>query len=119
MPWPISTMGITSVTAPARSMRMKAFGAKLDGCCAAAADPGLNSDGIPTLSTKPPTLAPIFRNSRRSSCGADALSLMVSSCSRARGSVNRRANALICSAPADVAGHSGVDIGIARFRGGY
>jgi len=53
MPWPISTIGITSVTSPLRSIRMKAFGANA-GDASAAAQTGPIAFGRATLRTKPP-----------------------------------------------------------------
>src|SRR5712675_474553 len=110
MPCPISTIGITSVTAPLRSMRMKAFGANA-GDVAAAAKAGRSPSGRARLMTRPPpTAAPALRKLRRSS----RIGRLPLGC----GAVDRSANALVRAAAADVAGHGCVDVGIARLRGG-
>src|SRR5712691_2951745 len=110
MPWPISTIGITSVTAPWRSIRMKAFGANVSGA-AAAAKTGRKAGGSARLMTRPPpAAAPALRKLRRSSRIGRALP----GC----GAVDCGADALIGAAAADVAGHRGIDVGIARLRRG-
>src|SRR2546421_5173959 len=105
MPWPISTIGITRVTTPSRSIRMKAFGANVP----AAAIEGRNASGIARLMTSPPaTAAPVLRKLRRPSRIGGHLC----------GAMDCGADALIRAAAADVAGHRGIDVGIARLRRG-
>src|SRR6266850_940501 len=99
MPWPISTIGITSVTPPLRSMRMNAFGANT------AADAAAAGQARSTMSP-PLTAAAALRKLRRLSRIARLLN----------GAVDRGADALVRAAAADVARHRGVDVGVGWLR---
>src|ERR1700726_378442 len=97
-------------------MRMKAFGPKRGD--AAAAQAGRSASGRESLITRPPPkAAPALRKSRRSSRGISSWSAMVGPFS-ARGTVDCGAEALVGAAAADIAGHGGIDVGIARLRHG-
>src|SRR5262249_42491756 len=102
--------GITRVTTPWRSMRTKALGA----------NPVVTSVACPRRSrggranaraSPPPAAAAPLRKPRR---GVSEPSGMVVPSSRSRRAVDRGADALIGAATADIAGHGGVDIGVAR-----
>src|SRR5580658_5696384 len=90
MPCPISTCGMINVTAPVRSIRINAFGENWGSSdtpsLAPRADGTANSRNNP-----PPAAAPTWRK-------------------------YRRPNAHIGSAPTDIPGHCGVDIGVSRMR---
>src|SRR6266446_2367272 len=115
MPWPISTIGITNVTSPLRSIRMKAFGAN-SGDASAAAQTGPIAFGRATLRTKPPPkAAPTLRKSRRPCQDVPDWIAMISLLST-RSAVDGRADALVGATAADVAGHGSVNVAIAGFR---
>src|SRR5579871_4768364 len=113
MPWPISTIGMTSVTTFCESMRTKAFGANADDV-AACANAGRSARGSAKLITRPPpTAAPAFRNARRSRVTRRSdISFLISD----RCAMNGGPDPLIGAAPADVAAHRGVDVRVARLR---
>src|SRR3984893_770568 len=122
MPWPISTIGMTSVTTFCRSIRMKAFGAHavdLVGCAHA----GRSASGSAKLITSPPPPStPTFRNVRRSrltECERSDMSLTPADvlATSDRRAVNGGPNALIRAASADIAAHRGIEVGIAWLRG--
>src|SRR6266852_8556649 len=115
VPCPISTIGITSVTTPCRSMPMKAFGAKRDDAPACAeAEP--NTDGKATLRMRPPPKAALaLRKLRRPTKGASELLDMVDPRS-ASGTMNSGADARVGATAADIAGHGGINIGIGRLQ---
>src|ERR1700684_11760 len=106
MPWPISTCGMISVTVPWLSMRMKALGAKA-GLWAGAP----NAKGRRKATTKlPPTATPACKNPRRVRAVPVAESSGKALCLRSM--FDRRTDAHVGPAPAEVAGHGRIDVGI-------
>src|SRR5579863_3863844 len=112
MPWPISTCGMISVTAPWLSMRMKAFGANA-GFWAGAP----NAKGRLKATTQlPPTATPACRNPRRVRAVPAAESSGKALCLRSI--FDRRTDAHVSAAPANVARHGRIDVGIFGMRSG-
>src|SRR5437660_5427207 len=96
-------------------MRMKAFGEKVEDVAAACTGPG--ASGRARLTTRPPPkTAPVLRKLRRSSRGTSEL-LDIFDPPSGGGTMDRGADALVGATAADIAGHGGVDIVIARLRG--
>src|SRR5258708_14616459 len=126
LPWPISWCLQITVTRLSVPTRTNAFGAS--GPVAAPSWPGSAASALVGASQPKPMTSPVApalcRNTRRDSDGARNSSLvkrfmnacMVSSLARElrRCGVDRRADALVGRAAADVACHRAVDVGVAR-----
>src|SRR5215471_12249803 len=110
-------MGITNVTLPARSIRRKAFGA--NGELVVSVSRTSPRTGSPKPSSKPPPMALVaVRKWRRE---GEASSRVFTSHLRigdAGSLLDRRADTRIRAAAADVAGHSTIDVRIARLGSG-
>src|SRR5262249_5092956 len=104
-------MGETNVTLPARSMRRKAFGA--NGASVVSVSRTSPRAGSPNPSSKPPPMAAVAERKLRREGDASSR-VVISHPLVCRGLLDRRTDADIGAAAADVARHRSVDIDIAR-----
>src|SRR5262249_8147225 len=104
-------MGETNVTLPVRSMRRKAFGA--NGASVVSVSRTSPRAGSPNPRSKPPPTAAVAVRKRRRE-GEASSRVVISHPLVARGLLDRRTDAEIGAAAADVARHRMVDIDIAR-----
>src|SRR5262245_50482800 len=109
-------MGETNVTLPVRSMRRKAFGA--NGASVVSVSRTSPRAGSPKPSSKPPPMALVATRKLRRE-GEATSRVFISHLLVGRGLLDRRTDAGIRAAAADVARHRSVDIAIARLGVGY
>src|ERR1700722_1501374 len=118
MPWPISECLSRIVTVLSGAIRTNAFGDTGGAFAASCAMPRRIATGMQKPTTKP--VAAVFRKSRRFTARVFVMPKgsrhMTGLLHQFRCGVHGGTNALIRSAPANVAAHGGVDIRVGRFR---